>query len=88
MDTMFADRPVADETLNQSAKATSQDPLPVVLKAALAHVERADKAEKNAADHQENRVRGAKPLREHSQYDRNHQECQDQFNRVEHASVS
>jgi hypothetical protein len=48
---MFADRPVADETLNQSAKATSQDPLPVVLKAALAHVERADKAEKNAADH-------------------------------------
>jgi hypothetical protein len=51
VDTMFADRPVADETLNQSAKATSQDPLPVVLKAALAHVERADKAEKNAADH-------------------------------------
>jgi hypothetical protein len=46
VDTMFADRPVADETLNQSAKATSQDPLPVVLKAALAHVERADKAER------------------------------------------
>jgi hypothetical protein len=51
VDTMFADRPVADETLNQSAKATSQDPLPIVLKAALAHVERATKAEKSAADH-------------------------------------
>jgi hypothetical protein len=42
---------MADETPNQSAKATSKDPLPVVLKAALAHVERADKADKSAADH-------------------------------------
>jgi hypothetical protein len=39
----------ADETAN--ASASSRDPLPVVLKAALAHVERADRAEKSAADH-------------------------------------
>jgi hypothetical protein len=50
---------MADETPAQcstrsasgASKATSKDPLPVVLKAALAHVERADKADKSAADH-------------------------------------
>lgn len=42
---------MADDTPNPSAKASAQDPLPVVLKAALAHVERADRADKSAQDH-------------------------------------
>jgi len=57
LDDTLAYARMADETPNQSAtadtanKASSKDPLLVVLKAALAHVERADKAEKSAADH-------------------------------------
>jgi hypothetical protein len=47
VDTMFADRPVADETAN--ASATSRDPLPIVLKAALAHIERGER-DLNAAE--------------------------------------
>jgi len=44
------DTAMADDKPESSA-ATSKDPLPIVLKAALAHVERATKAEKSATDH-------------------------------------
>ncbi len=46
-----ADVRMADEAPIASATASARDPLPIVLRAALTHVERADKADKSAQDH-------------------------------------
>ncbi len=46
-----ADVRMADEAPIASAAASARDPLPIVLKAALTHAEKADKADKSAQDH-------------------------------------
>jgi hypothetical protein len=47
VDTIFADRPVADE----APIASARDPLPIVLKAALTHIERGERDLKGAEGH-------------------------------------